>query len=201
MARIIRKIAFFGSASIEEDDPVWQDAFNTAKYLVKNGFEIVDGGGPGIMSAATQGAKAVGGKVTGITLYPEDMKNFEGRDKWNLLDREIRAKNYLKRTFGLLEHGDCFVIFKGGTGTISEFGMSWALAKLYFGHHKPIFLFGEYWGKIVKVFRKYMEIDKEEIDSLFIVNSPESVLYGIQKWEKKMQKLDHGEHTEGKYSL
>lgn len=201
MNKIIQKVTFFGSASLSEKSKPWQDAFKTASFLAQNGYQIVDGGGPGIMNAATQGALSVGGKVTGVTLYPDDMKNFEGRDKDNLLFREIKVKNYLKRTFGLMEQGDCFVIFKGGSGTISEFGMSWALAKLYFGHQKPIFLYGDFWKNIIEVFQKKMEIDKEEMESLAIVNSPEAVLWSIEKWEKKMEKLNHSDHLQAKYSL
>jgi hypothetical protein len=29
-------------------------------------------------------------------------------------------------------------------GTIIEFGTAWVLAKLYYGHHKPFILFGEF---------------------------------------------------------
>lgn len=201
MKKFIKKVTFFGSATLGDSTTVWQDAYNTAKFLAQNDYLIVDGGGPGIMSAATQGARSGGGKVIGVTLYPEDMKNFEGRDKDNILFKEIKAKNYLKRTFGLLEQGDCFVIFKGGSGTVSEFGMAWALAKLYYGHHKPIFLYGDFWKNILWAFEKNMEIDKEEEESLMIVNSPEAILWAIERWEKKMGKLNHDDHPRGKYSL
>lgn len=201
MNKYIKRVTFFGSASLTEENRVWQEAYNAASFLAQNGYEIVDGGGPGIMRAATQGARSAGGRVLGITLYPEDMKNFEGRDKENILFKEIKAKNYLKRTFGLLEHGDCFVVFKGGSGTISEFGMCWALAKLYYGHHKPIFLYGSFWEKIISAFKKTMEIDNQELESLMIVDSPEGILWAIKRWEKKMQKVKHDGHLSGKYSL
>ena len=93
MKKFIKKVTFFGSATLGDSTTVWQDAYNTAKFLAQNDYLIVDGGGPGIMSAATQGARSGGGKVIGVTLYPEDMKNFEGRDKDNILFKEIKAKN------------------------------------------------------------------------------------------------------------
>jgi len=54
--------------------------------------------------------------------------------------------NYVERTLKLLELGEIYVIFNGGTGTISEFGMAWGLARLYFGNHKPMVLFGQFLG-------------------------------------------------------
>ncbi|EKE14280.1 MAG: hypothetical protein ACD_12C00592G0001, partial [uncultured bacterium] len=87
------------------------------------------------------------------------------------------------------------------SGTISEFGMSWALAKLYYGHHKPIFLYGSFWKNIIHTFEKTMEIDNQELKSLIIVDSPEGILWAIERWEKKMQKVNHEGHLSGKYTL
>ena len=87
--RLINKVGFFGSATMPMYSPVWNDAFETAKILAENKFEIVDGGGPGIMKAASMGAKTVNGRVIGVTYYPTDVRHFEGRDPENKIDVEI----------------------------------------------------------------------------------------------------------------
>ncbi|EKD79987.1 MAG: hypothetical protein ACD_40C00229G0006, partial [uncultured bacterium] len=51
-----KKVAFFGDAAVGENDPVYLAAFHTAKRLAKHGYTIVNGGGPGVMVAATLGA-------------------------------------------------------------------------------------------------------------------------------------------------
>jgi len=89
--------------------------------------------------------------------------------------------NYVERTVRLLEEGDIYIFFNGGTGTVSEFGMAWGLARLYFGHHKPLILFGEFWHEILEAFGRNMLIRPEEIRVYRIVTTPEEVLEEIKK--------------------
>lgn len=176
-------IAIFGFADAREDEQTWKDAFVTAKLLAESGYTIVNGGGPGVMKAATLGAKAADGKVIGVTFYPTDAPYFEGRDKSNPIDQEVRTRNYLERTLKLLDIGDVCLIFKGGTGTISEFGMAWGLARLYFGHHKPFILFGSFWHEIMEAIAKNMYIRGEELGVYRIVDTPREVLEEVKRLE------------------
>ncbi|MDP1710355.1 MAG: LOG family protein [candidate division WWE3 bacterium] len=178
-----KNITIFGFADAHEDRPVWKDAYNTAKLLAEHGYTIVNGGGPGVMKAATLGAKEANGKVIGVSFYPKDAPYFEGRDKSNPVDQEIKATNYLERTLRLLDIGDAYVIFQGGTGTISEFGMVWGLARLYFGHHKPFILYGSFWHEILEAIAKNMYIRGEELRVYRIVDTPKEVLEEIRKFE------------------
>ncbi len=178
-----RHIAIFGFADAREDDPIWQDAYETARLLAQSGYTIINGGGPGVMKAASLGAKAASGKVLGITFYPKDAPYFEGRDESNPIDQEIKTANYLERTLKLLDIGDICVIFKGGTGTISEFGMAWGLARLYFGHHKPFILYGSFWHEIMESFGENMYIRGEELQVYRIVDSPSEVLEEVKRLE------------------
>ena len=112
----------------------------------------------------------------------------------------IVVENYLERTLKLLELGHIFVIFNGGTGTISEFGMAWGLARLYFGHHKPLILYGDFWQEIIFAFTKGMYIRSEERNVFKIVNKPQSALDAILEFEKKMTSADH-EHKNPVFSI
>src|SRR5688572_31981592 len=49
LATITRGISIFGSARTSEDEPMYQAARETARLLAENNFEIITGGGPGIM--------------------------------------------------------------------------------------------------------------------------------------------------------
>ena len=176
-----KNITVFGFADAAEKDQVWKDAFATAKLLAENGYTIVNGGGPGVMKAATLGAHAGGGKVIGVSFYPKNAPLFEGRDKTNLVDKEVVTEHYLERTMKLLEEGDAYITFKGGTGTLSEFGMAWGLARLYFGHHKPFILYGEFWRDMLAAFEKNMYIRGEELKVYRIASTPEKVLAELRK--------------------
>jgi len=128
-----------------------------------------------------------------IQLYLEADENmhYEGRDPQNLFDIEIKAKNYVERTLALMREGQVYVVFNGGTGTISEFGMAWGLAKLYFGHHKPLILYGKFWEEIITVFKENMLLTKEEQEVYKIVDTPEGVLKAILEFEEELTKGEH----------
>ncbi len=182
---LIKNVAFLGSSEVKKKDKLYQTVFETAKLLAQKGYVIVNGGGPGVMAASTQGAEAANGETLSITFYPQDAPGFEGRYPQNITDKEIKTGNYIERTFKLLEHGDIYIIFKGGTGTFSEFSMAWCLARLYFGVHKPFILYGDFWHEIVACFNKYMFVRGEEGKIFKIVNRTDQILPAIESFEKE----------------
>ncbi len=190
-AQTIHDVTILGFADADTEDPLYDHVFKVSKRLAEVGYTVVNGGGPGVMRAATLGAKAGGGKVIGVTLYPKDMKKFEGKDPLNTLDVEIKTHNYLERTLTLLKEGEVYIIFKGGTGTISEFGMAWGLARLYFGHHKPLILYGRFWKNIIKAFKDNMLLRPEELKVYKIVDTPDEVLNAINEFEVEITKGEH----------
>jgi Predicted Rossmann fold nucleotide-binding protein len=193
---LIKNIGFFGDANVPTTDQAYIDSFEVAKLLGEAGYTIVDGGGPGVMDAATKGAEAGGGETLTVTFNPEYATGFEGRYLGNIPDKEIVTTNYIQRMFKLLEHADMFVIFKGGSGTLSEFGTAWVLAKLYYGHHKPFILFGDFWKDIIKAIQNGMNIDEKEMSVFKIVEKVSDVLPAIQKVELELMKVKH-EHLKG----
>lgn len=188
---LIKYVAFFGDANIPKSDSIYKDAYEVAKVLASKGYTIVNGGGPGVMDASTQGAEAADGETVAVTFDPKDAPGFEGRYVGNIVDVEVKTANYIERMFKLLEHADMFIIFKGGSGTISEFGTAWVLAKLYFGHHKPFILFGDFWLEIIDVLRKNLNLDRQEMSVFEIVRRREDVLPTIERFEKKLHMVDH----------
>ena len=199
--RKIKQIAYFGFADAAPNDPLYKEAFEVSKYLTGKGFVAINGGGPGTMRAVSEGAKEAHGTAIGVTFYPKDISNFEGRDVNNPIDVEIKTKNYLERTLKLLELGDAYVVFRGGTGTISEFGMAWGLGRLYFGHHKPLLLYGEYWNNIINTFVDNMRIRPEELKVFQVVNSPEEAFKALNMFEELLQKQNHNHKDEKPFQL
>jgi hypothetical protein len=191
--QLIKHVAFFGDANIPKGDPWYIAAFEVARVLAQEGYVIVNGGGPGIMDASTQGAEAVGGATIAVTFAPQEARSFEGRYLRNLdvVDEEIVTNDYIRRMFALIEHSDIFVLFKGGSGTLSEFGAVWVLANIYFGHHKPFILYGEHWWEIIDVIHKNMNISEQEMHCFKIVDKEERVLEAIERFEWEMEQVDH----------
>ncbi len=186
--KFIKNIAFFGYSDSKPKDKLYKQAFKVAKILAEKGFVIVNGGGPGVMDASTQGAKSVNGETLAVTFYPKSAPGFEGRYAKNITDKEIKTGNYIERMFKLLEHGDIYIIFKGGTGTLSEFATAWCLARLYYGVHKPFILYGDFWRDIIKCLKSHLFLRGKEEELFKIVNSPEGVVKAIKGFEKDFLK-------------
>ena len=188
---VFKKIAFFGDAAVLPESSYYQAAYHAAKKLAKLGYVIVNGGGPGIMDAATRGAESVEGQTESVTFYPEHATGFEGRYLANITDKEVKTKNYIERMFKLMEHSDIFLIFQGGTGTISELGTAWVLAKLYYGHHKPFILVGSFWRPVIGAMHDNLLIDAKEMDVFRIVDGVDEILPKIKDLERSLNKVDH----------
>jgi len=146
------------------------------------------------MFAATSGAKAAGGKTTAVYYRPQHASNFEGAFPENRTDEAFEEANYILRTKKLLELSDASIVFNGGTGTISEFGMAWGVARLYFGHHKPVILYGGFWRHLIADFREHMLIRPEECSIITIVETPEEAIAALDDYERVLRKNRH-EHT------
>lgn len=183
----IEKIGIFGSADVDPEHPLYKEAFSAARYLAYHNKIIVNGGGPGVMAAATEGAKSAGGKTVGVTFYPTDMPEFEGRYYKNIVDKEIKTANYIERMFGLMDESDAFICFQGGTGTLSEWATAWLLAHLYYGNHKPLILYGEFWHDLMDVVIDQFFISKKEQSVYKIVKNEEEMVEALNEFEKELQ--------------
>ena len=193
----IQSVTFFGYSQSKPTDKVYKDAYEVARLVAQYGADVVDGGFGGEMEAASCGARDGGGSVTGVTYYPESATNFEaGKAPNSCIDKEIITHSYLERTLKLIEMGDAFVIFNGGTGTISEFGMAWGLARIYFGHNKPMVLYGDFWEDIINTFKEHMLLREEELEVYKIVNTPLDAIKALIEFDEEMWAHSQAEKKE-----
>lgn len=182
----IENVAIFGSADIDEHHPLYSEVFTVARYLAYHDKVVINGGGPGVMDAATKGAQAAGGKTLVVTFYPKDMPEFEGRHFSNHADVEIKTANYMERMFGLIDHADIFICFQGGTGTLSEWTTAWLLSHLYHGNHKPLILYGGFWKKVMDVIDENFFIGAKEHEVYRIVENEKELIHAMNLFEKEL---------------
>lgn len=182
----IQKVAIFGSADIDPAHPLYTEVFNIARYLAYHDKIVINGGGPGVMDAATKGAQSAGGRTLVVTFDPTDMPEFEGRFNENKADVEIKAANYIERMFGLIDNADIFICMQGGTGTLSEWATAWLLAHLYYGNHKPLILYGDFWHELMRVINDHFFINDKENSVYKIVRNEEEMIAALNYFEQEL---------------
>lgn len=184
-----KNIGVFGSADVTEDSELFAQVYDLSGRLARAGVTVINGGGPGTMLAATNGALEAGGEVTTVSFMPQDAPFFEGRSGINRSTRDIEARNYPERVALLMENSDAYVIFKGGTGTLSEWAMVWLMAHIYYGHHKPFVLVGDFWHDLIAAVKKGFFIAVEEESVYRIVTSNDQVIPALQALESHLLQL------------
>ena len=68
LADIMPTVTIYGSARTKPDNELFKQAEETAFLLGKAGFNIMTGGGPGMMEAANMGAHRAGVKSIGLNI-------------------------------------------------------------------------------------------------------------------------------------
>jgi hypothetical protein len=139
-----KSVTFFGSTRFKEDHPYYIKTRNLASRIVKElGYSIVTGGGPGIMEAASRGAKESGGNAVGLTirLPKEQVMN-------NYLTSHVDFYYFFSRKVCLAYSAEAFIYFPGGYGTLDEFFEIVTLLQTRKIPKVPVILVGsEYWNK------------------------------------------------------
>ncbi|MEY4525933.1 MAG: hypothetical protein RIR57_1303, partial [Bacteroidota bacterium] len=61
-------MSIFGSARTSPDNPYYKIAEEIAAKLVRHGYGVITGGGPGIMEAGNKGATSERGRSVGLNI-------------------------------------------------------------------------------------------------------------------------------------
>ena len=65
-----RSVTIFGSSMAARDSEHYKSAEAVARAIARDlGYAVITGGGPGIMEAASKGAKEAGGKSVGLSIH------------------------------------------------------------------------------------------------------------------------------------
>ena len=114
--RHIRKITIFGSARTPAHQPEYQMAAEFARRVVKQGFMVMTGAGPGIMQAGNEGAGRDHSFGLNIRLPFEQGANPVMAGDPKLVD----FKYFFTRKLFFLKESDALALFPGGFGTQDE---------------------------------------------------------------------------------
>ncbi|HMZ27605.1 MAG TPA: TIGR00730 family Rossman fold protein [Elusimicrobiota bacterium] len=167
-----RKVTIFGSARTRPADIDYKQARAFARKMVKKGFMVITGAGPGIMQAGNHGAGAENSFGINIKLPFEQSAN-EFVDKG---ERFIDCRFFFTRKLMFIKETSAVALFPGGFGTHDE-GME-VLTLVQTGKCDPMPIVfietpgGSYWSDWEKYVRKHLlgkkKISEEDL-SLFKV--------------------------------
>jgi uncharacterized protein (TIGR00730 family) len=177
-------VVIFGSARIEPGDPNWYLIYDLAKGLAEEGIDLVTGGGPGLMDAASVGHHAgdVSRKALSIGLQIKLPK--EQRDS-DHLDIKKEFSRFSTRLDNFIEFANVVVVAPGGVGTLLELLYTWQLLQVNMIHDVPIILLGNMWQDLVRWIKKWPLknhfLKQEDLDLLTVVDTYEVALEIIKK--------------------
>lgn len=190
-------VTVFGSARYQEGHPFYDLGREIGKRLVKMGFTVMTGGGPGIMEAANRGAKEAGGRSVGcnINLPKEQHPN-------PYLDKQVNINYFFVRKVLLSKYSYSFVVLPGGYGTLDEFFEALTLIQTKSIQRFPVVLFGKdyhqlLFGHLQKLAREGT-VDQKDLDLFLFTDDIQEAMdhieiyaikgFGLQK-VKKMRPL------------
>ena len=181
LATITRGVSLFGSARTREGDQMYLDAQETGRLLAEAGFEVITGGGPGIMEAGNRGAYEIGKVSVGcnIELPFEQAPN-------PYQTRSLSFKYFFVRKTMFIKYSNAYIIFPGGFGTMDELFEALTLIQTKKIRNFPVVLFGsQYWQGLLQWITTTMlherYIGEEDLKLMHLTDSPEDAVNFIIK--------------------
>ncbi len=180
-------VSIFGSARVGRRNRYYGAARRLAAALVKEGFAIITGGGPGIMEAANRGAKEAGGLSIGANI---ELPFEQGLNEYVDLGMEFRY--FFVRKVMFVKYAEGFVIFPGGFGTLDELFEALTLIQTGKVEHFPVVLYGkDYWDGMMEWIREkplYEEkIGPEDLELVTITSDIEEACEAISKHHRSRE--------------
>jgi uncharacterized protein (TIGR00730 family) len=174
-------VTIYGSARTKQDHEYYLLAEKIAACLVREGFGVITGGGPGIMEAANKGAFNAGGISVGLNI------NLPHEQALNpYANFSLDFKYFFVRKVMLMKYSSGFVCMPGGFGSMDELFESLTLIQTERIKPFPIVLVGsQFWGGLVDWIKDKMigsgNISSEDISLFKVLDDPEDVVQFLKK--------------------
>jgi len=177
-------ITIFGSARTTRDEGSYKDTLKVAKMLAQRGFAIISGGGPGIMEAASRGARMGKGVSVGLNIQlPEEQKPNRYQDK------SLTFRHFFARKVMFVKYASGYIIMPGGFGTLDEFFESLTLIQTGKIRRFPVVLIGrKYWEGLIHWMEHTLieegTISAADLNLFYLTDSPEDAVEYIIKYHR-----------------
>lgn len=178
-------VSIFGSAKTRPATKYYKLAEETAQALVKIGYAIITGAGPGIMEAANKGAKQAGGESIGLNILIPIMQKPN-----RYITRILDFKYFFCRKVMFAKYSKAFVVFPGGYGTLDELFEALALIQTERIEPFPVILVGkDYWSGMLKwiegTVMRQKNLSKADLTIFKVADTPKEVAAAINKFYRR----------------
>jgi uncharacterized protein (TIGR00730 family) len=173
-------VTVFGSARFPEDHPYYELSRQVGEGLARMGFTVMTGGGPGVMEAASRGAKEAGGHTVGCNVVlPEEQRLNP------YVDRAVTFNHFFVRKVMLVKYSYAFVVMPGGLGTMDELFEALTLIQTSKIENFPVVLMStEFYRPLMGFLAKMVAagtISPTDLDLLLLTDSVEEAMAHIEK--------------------
>jgi uncharacterized protein (TIGR00730 family) len=182
LSRLGPCVSVFGSARTPRDHPYYHLAEAVGRCLVKRGFGVITGGGPGIMEAANKGAREAGGISVGLNIViPHEQESNPYVDR----DKLINFDFFFVRKVMFVKYAQGFIVLPGGFGTLDELFEALTLIQTGKASRFPIILMGtDYWQGLIDWLKGEMltvgNISPEDLGLFTLTDDPEVAVQIIE---------------------
>ena len=187
----VRKVTMFGSARTQPDKLEYQQAVEFGRKIVKAGFMVITGAGPGIMQAGHEGATPEHSFGVNIRLPWEQSANPVIREDKKL----VSFKYFFTRKLIFIRHSDAIVLFPGGFGTMDEGYEAITLMQTGKSQLMPLVLIdrpgGTYWKTWDRHIREHLLrgklISPDDLNLYHITDSADEAVKIITRFYRNFQ--------------
>ena len=183
-------VTIFGSARLLQTHRAYRLARETARLLARKGFNVVTGGGPGVMEAANRGCQEGGGISIGLNIVlPREQRSNP------YLDREFTFHYFFIRKYMFVKLSCAFFAFLGGYGTLDELFEALTLMQTRKIKSYPIILGGtDMEDALEPLLGKLLEhgtIDPKDRDLIHRCVDPEEAVALVVEHHRRLIRLTH----------
>ena len=181
-------VSIFGSARTKPTDRYYKETVEIAEKLVKQGFGVITGGGPGLMEAANKGAQQGDGTSVGLVIelpFEQDINPYIDKDKL------INFDYFFVRKVMFIKYAQAFVVMPGGFGTLDELFEALTLIQTEKIKKFPIVLFGsDFWSGLIDwikntLLEEYHNISPEDLDLIKVVDDVDEAVKYVSEFHTK----------------
>jgi uncharacterized protein (TIGR00730 family) len=148
------RVALFGSSRTGRDDPEYAAARELARQLSYLGCDIVTGGGPGLMTAANEGARLGAYRHRTRSFGLDILLPMEEQPN-PFLDERSEHRTFFSRLHQFIRLSHAYIVLDGGLGTTLEALMVWQLLQVRHLEGRTLIFLGPIW----KGLRTFVEDD------------------------------------------